>query len=82
MSPPASERESWDLDVSVSGSDSAQFGDPFCRRVEAQLPAEWRRADLPAQTDPPGASEDLYRATLLFDRMVAYIDAGRRGVAG
>lgn len=38
----------------------------------------WRDAvDLPAQPDPPGASEDLYRATLLFDRMVAYIDAAR-----
>lgn len=38
----------------------------------------WRDAvDVPAQPDPPGASEDLYRATLLFDRMVAYIDAAR-----
>jgi DICT domain-containing protein len=38
----------------------------------------WRDAvDVPPQPDPPGASEDLYRATLLFDRMVAYIDAAR-----
>lgn len=38
----------------------------------------WRDAvDLPPQPDPPGASEDLYRATLLFDRMVAYIEAAR-----
>ncbi|GIM62266.1 hypothetical protein Pve01_91610 [Planomonospora venezuelensis] len=38
----------------------------------------WRDSlDVPPQPDPPGASEDLYRATLLFDRMVAYIDAAR-----
>ena len=43
-----------------------------------ELRPDWRRADLPAQSDPPGASEDLYRATLLFDRMVAYIDAAAR----
>ena len=42
-----------------------------------ELTPGWRDADLPAQPDPPGASEDLYRATLLFDRMVAYIDAAR-----
>ena len=42
-----------------------------------ELRPDWRRVDLPAQSDPPGASEDLYRATLLFDRMVAYIDAAR-----
>ena len=42
-----------------------------------ELRPGWRDADLPAQPDPPGASEDLYRATLLFDRMVAYIDAAR-----
>ena len=43
-----------------------------------ELRPGWRDAvDLPPQPDPPGASEDLYRATLLFDRMVAYIDAAR-----
>ena len=42
------------------------------------LRPEWREAaDLPPQPDPPGASEDLRRATELFDRMVAYIDAAR-----
>jgi hypothetical protein len=51
-------------------------------RIAAALADElrpgWRDAvDLPPQPDPPGASEDLYRATLLFDRMVAYIDAAR-----
>jgi hypothetical protein len=42
-----------------------------------ELRPGWRDADLLTQPDPPGASEDLYRATLLFDRMVAYIDAAR-----
>ena len=43
-----------------------------------ELRPGWRdAADLPPQPDPPGVSEDLYRATLLFDRMVAYIDAAR-----
>jgi DICT domain-containing protein len=43
-----------------------------------ELRPEWREAaDLPPQPDPPGASEDLHRATELFDRMVAYIDAAR-----
>lgn len=42
------------------------------------LRPEWREVvDLPPQPDPPGASEDLHRATELFDRMVAYIDAAR-----
>jgi len=42
------------------------------------LRPDWRDAvDVPPQPDPPGASEDLYRATLLFDRMVAYLDAAR-----
>ncbi|WP_302181614.1 DICT sensory domain-containing protein [Nocardioides pinisoli] len=41
-----------------------------------ELRPAWRDAiHLPPQADPPGASEDLYRATLLFDRMVAYIDS-------
>ena len=44
-----------------------------------ELRPEWRdAADLPPPPDPPAASEDLHRATLLFDRMVAYIDAARR----
>jgi DICT domain-containing protein len=51
-------------------------------RIAAALADELRPgwqdvADLPPPPDPPGASEDLYRATLLFDRMVAYIDAAR-----
>lgn len=43
-----------------------------------ELRPDWREAaDLPPRPDPPGASEDLRRATELFDRMVAYIDAAR-----
>lgn len=43
-----------------------------------ELRPDWRdAARLPVLPDPPGASEDLRRATELFDRMVAYIDAAR-----
>lgn len=43
-----------------------------------EMRPDWREAaDLPPQPDPPGASEDLHRATELFDRMVAYIDAAQ-----
>jgi DICT domain-containing protein len=43
-----------------------------------ELRPDWREAArLSPLPDPPGASEDLRRATELFDRMVAYIDAAR-----
>ncbi|HEX5917314.1 MAG TPA: DICT sensory domain-containing protein [Nocardioides sp.] len=48
----------------------------ICIALADELRPDWRDAvDVQPQPDPPGASEDLYRATLLFDRMVAYIDA-------
>ncbi|MBC2933595.1 DICT sensory domain-containing protein [Nocardioides sp. zg-1228] len=51
-------------------------------RIAASLADElrpgWRElVDLAPQPDPRGASEDLHRASLLFDRMVGYIDAAR-----
>lgn len=66
----------WSVDPQVVRDASRIAGD-----LADELRPDWRRDDLPAQPDPPGASEDLHRAALLFDRMVAYIDA-RRGPTG
>lgn len=43
----------------------------FCPQTRGKM------CDAVDQPDPPGASEYLRRATELFDRRVAYVDAAR-----
>jgi DICT domain-containing protein len=63
----------WSVDPQVVRDASRIAG-----AVADELRPGWRDAvDLAPPPDPRGASEDLRRATMLFDRMVGYIDASR-----